>query len=50
MFAVPLLALCLAADAEPKTQEFTVGELKREAVVYAPQVIYTKPYQEVVLP
>ncbi len=36
MFAVPLLALCLAADAEPKTQEFTVGDVKREAVVYAP--------------
>lgn len=36
MFAVPLLALCLAADAEPKTQEFTVGDLKREAVVFAP--------------
>ncbi len=36
MFAVPLLALCLAADAEPKTHEFTVGDLKREAAVYAP--------------
>jgi polyhydroxybutyrate depolymerase len=36
MFAVPLLALCLAADPAPKTQEFTVGDLKREAVVYAP--------------
>lgn len=36
MFALPLLALCLAADPEPKTQEFTVGDLKREALVYTP--------------
>jgi len=36
MFAVPLLALCLAADPEPKSQEFTVGDVKREALVYAP--------------
>ena len=36
MFTIPLLALALAADAEPKSQQFTVGELKREALVYAP--------------
>lgn len=36
MFALPLLSLCLAADPEPKSQEFAVGELKREALVYAP--------------
>lgn len=36
MFAIPLLALWLSADSEAKAQEFTVGDLKREAVVYAP--------------
>jgi polyhydroxybutyrate depolymerase len=36
MFTAALLAACLAADPEPKSQEFTVGDLKREAVVYAP--------------
>ncbi|MCU0704230.1 MAG: prolyl oligopeptidase family serine peptidase [Fimbriiglobus sp.] len=36
MFAFPLLAFAFAADPEPKTQEFTVGGLKREALVYAP--------------
>lgn len=36
MFTAALLAACLSVDPEPKSQEFTVGDLKREAVVYAP--------------
>lgn len=36
MFALPLLAFAFAADPEPKSHEFTVGDLKREALVYAP--------------
>jgi polyhydroxybutyrate depolymerase len=36
MFAVPLFALCLSAEVEPKSVELTVGDVKREAVVYAP--------------
>lgn len=35
MFAVPLLALSLAAAPEPTVKEFTVGDLKREALVFA---------------
>lgn len=42
MFSLPLLALALSAAPEPTKHEFTVGDDKREALVYVPAK-YDKP-------
>lgn len=36
MFTLPLLALALSAAPEPTKHEFTVGDTKREALIYVP--------------
>ena len=41
MFTLPLLALALSAAPEPEKREFTVGDDKREALIYIPALQQT---------